>query len=434
MKKNIRLFILILFVVQLFLVGCNNSSKKKDATKDEPIELTWYFPIAVGGSLTETIEQMAEDFHKDHPDIIVNPVYTGTYDETMTKVQTSIQGNTTPDLAILLGTELFTLQDMDVIVPLDDYLSESSNENDFYPAFMENSQSDGKTWSIPFQRSTVVLYYNKDAFKEAGLDPEQPPQNWEELREYSKKLVESGMNYGVEIPSTGYESTSTWMFQGLALQNGKNLMNEDGTEVYFDTPENVEALQFWLDLSKKDEIMPEGVIDWATSPTDFIQGNTAMLYHTTGNLTNIKDSVDFDFGVAFLPAKKQYGSPTGGGNFYIFKDIPEEKQDAAWKFIEWATTPEQAAEWSLVTGYVATSEAAYETSTLKEYAESFPEALVARDQLEYASAELSTHQNGRVVKILNDNIQSVLTGKATPEEALRKAQEEAEKVLAPYQE
>ena len=428
MKKSLKLMFVMMLIFGVILAGCSGSSKGSSGKKDGVVELTWYFPIAVGGPLTSIIEKLAEDFHKENPDIKIKPVYTGTYDETMTKVQTAIQGKTTPDLAVLLSTELFTLLDMDAVIPLDKYLDKAEGK-DFYPAFMENSQTGGKTWSLPFQRSTIVLYYNKDAFKQAGLDPEKPPANWAELEEYSKKLVESGTKYGIEIPSTGFQY---WMFQALALQSGKNLMNEDGNEVYFNTPENVDALKYWLDLSQKHKVMPTGVVDWATAPSDFIEGNTAMLYHTTGNLTNIKNSAKFDFGVSFLPANKNYGSPTGGGNFYIFKGIPKEKQDAAWKFIDWATSPERAAQWSMDTGYVATSKAAYETDVLKEYTESFPQAAVARDQLEYAAAELSTHSNGKIVKIINDNIQAALTGELSVEEALEKAQKEAEKVLAPY--
>ncbi|WP_456277054.1 ABC transporter substrate-binding protein [Bacillus sp. AK128] len=415
----------------------NNSTESVKEKEKEPLEITMYYPIAVGGPLTEIVEKMAADFHKENPDIIVKPVYTGSYQDTMVKTQTAVQSKTPPDLAVLLSTELFTLKDMDAIISLDDYIAQDGGEeyvDSFYPGFMENAQTEGSTWGIPFQRSTIVLYYNKDAFKEAGLDPNSPPKNWEELVEYSKKLtkVENGQTtqYGVEIPTSGFPY---WLFQAFALQNGKNLMSSDGKEVYFDTKENVEALQLWLDLAKKHKVMPEGVIDWATVPSNFLEGKTAMMYHTTGNLTNVKTNASFDFGVAYLPAGgKDHGTPTGGGNFYLFKDTEKEKQEAAWKFIKWATQPEQAAQWSIDTGYIAVSPAAYETAAMKEYVESFPQAAVARDQLKYAQAELSTHNNGQVSKVFNDQLQAVVTGTATPAEALKKAQEQAEELLAPF--
>jgi len=439
MRKAVKGLVSVLLGAAL-ITGCSSgntptSSGQTGAASGTPAggktELTFFYPVAVGGPLTKIVDGMAEEFNKENPEITVKPVYTGSYQDTTTKIQAAVQGKTPPDVAVMLSTELYTMLDMDAIIPLDDFIAkDGGNEfvSDFYPAFMANSQVDGKTYSIPFQRSTIVLYYNKEAFKEVGLDPEKPPQNWDELVEYAAKLKKDG-RWGVEIPTSGFAS---WMFQSFALQNGKNLMSEDGKKAYFDTPENVEALQLWVDLAKKHKVMPEGVIEWATVPSDFLEGKTAMMYHTTGNLTNVKNNAKFDFGVAFLPAKKEYASPTGGGNFYMFKGTDEAKQEAAWKFITFMTQPERAAQWSMDTGYVATRKSAYETDRMKKYVEEFKAATVARDQLEYAHAELSTHNNGRVTKALNDSLQSAITGQSDPAAALKKAQEEADKALAPF--
>jgi sn-glycerol 3-phosphate transport system substrate-binding protein len=133
-----------------------------------------------------------------------------------------------------------------------------------------------------------------------------------------------------------------------------------------------------------------------------------------------------------LPAKEQRGSPTGGGNFYVFKSASPEQQKAAVKFIRWATAPERAAEWSIKTGYVAVTPAAYETETMKAYVKDFPPALVARDQLKHAVAELSVHDNGRIYKIVNDAVQAAVTGTQSPQEALESAQKQSERVLSRY--
>lgn len=411
--------------------GTDNSGEQAASTSGEKkTELTFYYPIAVGGPLTATIEAMVDDFEAKYPDIDVTPVYTGSYADTAVKTQAGVQAKQPPDVAVLQSTELFSLLDMNAIIPLDDFIEKEEGDYlaDFYPAFMANSQTGGHTYSIPFQRSTIVLYYNKDMFREAGLDPEKGPQTWEQMQEYAQKLTKDG-RYGLEIPVTGF---AYWMMQTFALQNGENLMTSDGKKVMLDTPENVEGLQYWVDLASKHKVMPEGATDWSTVPSDFLEGKTAMMYHTTGNLTNVRNNASFDFGVSFLPAKKQFGSPTGGGNFYIFKDISPEKQQAAWEFVKFMTEPELAAQWSMDTGYVAVRQSAYETERMKEYVQEFPAALVARDQLQYAAAELSTHNNGRVMKILSDYVQAALTGEMSPAEALKKAQEEAEQALAAY--
>lgn len=396
----------------------------KESSGNKEVELEFYFPVAVGGPITALIDKLAEDFMSENPNIKVKPIYGGSYQDTVTKVMTAVQGNNAPDMAVLLSTDLYSLLQMNALEDLTPRFSKEYFDG-FYEAFMGNTKSGDTVWSIPFQRSTIVLYYNKDAFKAAGLDPEKAPSNWNELRDYAEKLTTNDQ-WGIEIPSTGYQY---WMLQALSLQTGSNIMSNDGKEVYFNEPHVEEALQFYMDLGQKDKVMPQGIIEWATVPSDFISGKAAMMFHTTGNLTKVKNEAAFDFGVSFLPANKQYGSPTGGGNLYVFKDIPEENKQAAVKFIEFLTQPERVAQWSIDTGYVGTTMAAYETDILKKYVEDFPPAKVARDQLEYAHSELSTYQNGEVTKIFNDNIQAALMGNMTAKEALEKSQNQATQIL-----
>ena len=154
-----------------------------------------------------------------------------------------------------------------------------------------------------------------------------------------------------------------------------------------------------------------------------------MMWTTTGNLTNVRSNAKFDFGVAMLPAGKKRGSPTGGGNFYISKKATPAQQEAAFKFAKWMTQPERAAQWGMDTGYVAVRPDAWETPEMKKYVQEVPAAAVARDQLKYSTAELSTHDNQRVTKALNDNLQAALTGTKKPAEALKDAQREASRIL-----
>lgn len=434
MKKFGFLFI----VFALVLSACNGGGDSKRASggkngesgKDGKVELQFYFPVAVGGPITKLIDQLASDFEKENENIDITPIYGGSYQDTMTKVATAVQGNNSPDIAVLLSTDLYTLLSMNAIEDLTPRFSKEYF-GDFYEAFLGNTKSGDTVWSVPFQRSTIVMYYNKDKFKEAGLDPEKAPANWNELREYAKKLTKAdGSQWGIEIPSTGYQY---WMLQALSLQSGENIMSNDGTKVMFNQPHVEESLQFYMDLGQKDKVMPKGTIEWATVPSDFISGKTAMMFHTTGNLTKVKNEAAFDFGVAFLPANKQFGSPTGGGNLYVFKDIPDANKEAAVKFIEFLTKPERVAQWSIDTGYVGTTKSSYETDVLKKYVSEFPAAAIARDQLEHADSELSTYQNGQVTKIFNDNIQAALLGNMTAKEALEKSQQQADGILKQFQ-
>jgi len=401
-----------------------------------PTEISFFFPVAVGGPIAKYIDDMSAGFTKENPSIKVTPIYAGSYQDTIVKALTAHKSGTPPVTSVLLSTDMFTLIDEDAIVPIDNFVKTADDKawlNSFYKAFMLNSQSGGKTWGVPFQRSTIVMYYNKEMFKEAGLDANKPPATWADMAEAAKKLTKKDASgkvtqWGVQIPSSGFPY---WLFQALAIQNGVVMANDPGNAVKFDDPKVIEALQYWVDLTKQ-TIHPPGIVEWGTTPKDFFEKKVAMMWTTTGNLTNVKTNAKFDFGVAMLPAKTQKGSPTGGGNFYIFKKSTPAQQEAAYKFIKWTTQPERAARWSVETGYVATSEAAYGTDTLRKYGRDFPPALVARDQLPFALAEFSTHDNQRVTKALNDGLQAALTGSKTPAQAMQDAQKEADRLLRSY--
>jgi sn-glycerol 3-phosphate transport system substrate-binding protein len=400
-------------------------------------DVTFYYPVAVGGPITRIIDDMVAGFQKENVDVAVKAVYAGTYQDTMTKALTAMKGGEPPHLAVLLSTDMFTLIDEKAIVPWDEVATGPDDKawiGSFYPGFMANSQAGDKTWGIPFQRSTIVMYWNKEAFKEAGLDPDRAPQNWDELVAFGKKLTkrDAGGNvtqWGVQIPTTGF---AYWLFQALATENAASLMNPAGNEVYLDKPEAVQALQYLVDLSGKEQVMAPGVLEWGTTPKDFFERKIAIMWTTTGNLTNVRDNAKFPFGVAMLPEKKRRGSPTGGGNFYLFDKTAPAERAAALRFVRWMTTPERAAEWGIKTGYVATRPDAWEMPAMKAYLADFPPAAVARDQLPFAVAEFSTHDNPRVVKALDDNLQAALTGSKTPEQALKDAQREADRLLRSY--
>lgn len=427
MKKTLAFILTLVMLVSIAAVSA----------MAEPLKLTMYFPVNVGGNVANLIDSMTAEFNAENPDIQVEAVYTGNYDDTVTAIQTAIQGGNAPDLFVSLATQRFTMASTKMAMPLDDLIAADPEGqafvDDFIDGFMLDSYVDGQTYSIPFQRSTMVMFYNKDAFNEVGLDPEAPPANWTEMVEYAQKLT-NDKRYGVGIALNS--GSAQWAFTGFSLENctnGFGLMNPNGKEVYFNTPENIEALQLWLDLQNKYNCMAPGIVQWTDLPTQFLAGEVAMIYHTTGNLTNIKNNATFDFGVCFMPAGRQYGAPTGGGNFYITNGISEERQQAAWKYIKFMCETERAAQWSIDTGYVATRNSCYETELLKDYYASFPQALVAYEQLQYAQPELTTYSAAEMWRILNDNIQAAVTGEMTAAEAMEAAQEQGDELLADYQ-
>ncbi len=399
-----------------------------------PVTIRFNYPIAVGGPITKIIDGYCADFARENPGLRVEPIYAGSYQDTLTKTLTALRGGDAPELACLLSVDIFTLIGENAILAWDDLPGvERPWLDGFYPGFLENSRTAGKTWGVPFQRSTVVLYWNKEAFREAGLNPETPPATWAEQVDFAQKLTRQDggqtARWGLQIPSSGFPY---WLFQGLTTQADVRLMNPEGNQTFFADPKVAEALQYWMDLSTRHRVHPAGIVEWGTTPRDFFERKTAMMWTTTGNLTNVRRNAPFPFGVAMLPAGRRRGSPTGGGNLYVMRSANPAQREAAVKFARFLTTPERAAQWGIDTGYVAVTPAAFDTPAMRAYVAEFPAAAVARDQLPHAVAELSTHENQRVTKALNDNLQAALTGRKPATPAMADAQAEAERILRPY--
>ncbi len=450
-SRRFLTFATVLLVIILVAAGCapkatptptpkpapTQPPAPKPTPTPKPVTIEVYYPVAVDAPIAKILQGYADKFHEQHPNITVKPVFSGGYGDVKTTIQTTVQGGGKPPaLAVMLAVDLYDLVNADLIVPLDDYLNAMPNKdaylNDFIPAFMENSYYDGKIWSIPFQRSVVTLYYNKDLFKEAGLEP---PNSWESWGKAAGKLTkregDKVVRWGLLYPS----GWPYWLFQPLAIGNGRNIVGDDPTAVYFDDPRVIEAVQFYIDLSKKYKAMPEGVqSNWGQAPGEFAKGSAAMIMHSSGSLAGILKQAKFDVGVMAVPGKKPgtFATVPGGGNLYILKGAPKEQQDAAWEFIKFLTQPEYVADFSINTGYIATRNAAYDTPAMKEHLKEVPQAAQIRDNLKYAGKEFSVQNLGEVRNIFHKYLQAAYNGEMSPAEAMKKAQEEADKALAPF--
>lgn len=402
-------------------------------TSAAPVELQFYYPVAVAGPITQIIDGYIAKFEQQNPNIKVTAVLSGGYPDTLTKIQTTIKGGgTPPDVAVLLSTDLYSLVDSNAVMPLDDLITAAGGAtftSDFYPAYLANSSYQNHIWSLPFQRSIPVLYYNKDMFTAAGLDPSKGPANYQEMVADAQKLTKAdGSTTGIEISSDGIPY---WLFQSFVIGNGSNVFTS-ANKTNFNTPEVAQALQDFMDLTGKYKVMPSGILAWANMPNDFVNGKTAMIWHSSGSLTNILKQAKFNVGVSYTVGEKGFGAPTGGGNMYILKGIPPDHVAAAWKFMQFMTSTDIQADWSINTGYVASRQSAYNTQAMKDNIAKVPQAAVAPAGLQYAGPELATHNNAQIQKFLGDAVQAALTGKSSPADALKAAQDQADQMLSQF--
>ena len=424
MRKLLGLVLLLLVLVSV-------------VSAQDPIVIDFYFPSATANDSEAIFNRYAEEFEAMHPNIDINVVYTGSYTDTRSTIQTEIQGGGAgPDVAVMLAIDLYSFAEDGYIIPVQSFIdSMESGEDyvgDFFPALLTNSvDEEGNVWSIPFQRSTPILYYNADLLAEAGFD--SAPTNNQEMLEIAQALTTDD-RWGLEVPVAG--TFPIWMFQSFAIAYGQNIVDDDPTQVYLNDPTVVEAVEFLRDLGTEYAVGPEGGSAWGDTPVDFISGNAAMIYHTTGNLTRILNDAEFEVGVGFLPSGPDgYGAPTGGGNLYVFDDgsKSQEELDAAWEWVMFLSSPEIQADWGATTGYIASNSSAWQTEPLASLTEEFPQYLVARDQLEVAGKEFSSYATITVQGIINNAVASILSGEVEDAQAaLDEAQAQIDSVLEAY--
>ena len=401
----------------------------------DPVTFQVFYPVAVDAPIAEILNGYVEDFQAEYPYITVEPVFSGGYGDVQTAIQTTIDGGGEPPaLAVMLATALYDLTNADYIAPLDGYVDAMENGDayiaDFLPVFLDNSYAYDQLWSIPFQRSATVMYYNMDMFAEAGLEA---PTNWENWAAAAQTLTTTDgdvTNWGLQYPS----GWPYWLFQPLAIGAGQNILTDD-CSVVFNNPAVIDAIQFYIDLSAEYGAMPAGVQGvWGTAPTDFSSGATAMIIHSSGSLKGIVEQAGFEVGLMGIPGKEDgaISAVPGGGNFYIMSGAPQEQQDAAWLFVEFITSPEYVADYSINTGYIASSFSSYDTEAMLAHTAEVPQALSARDALNFGGAELATQNLGAVRGISHDYLQRAYNGEMTADEAMTAAQAEADAALVDF--
>lgn len=399
-----------------------------------------FFPVPVQGTLSGEMQKSIEAFNASHPDIHVTASYTGNYDDTNLKTRAAIQAGHPPAVVIMSANFIREYVINNDTISLDPLIAKDGKTTaefmgQFWPALRINAMEGGHAYGVPFHNSTPLLYYSVDAFKEAGLDPDHPPVTWAEWEADAKKLtkVEGGKvtRYGMEMIST-YD-TLGWLVSGLAMSNGGQYYNQAyGGEVYYNTPSTIGALRFLNDMVHKDKSMPEGVIDPNAAGAAFFSGKAAMIVNSTGALGFIRANMKTPFRVAFIPRAMVNAAPIGGASLIIPRGNSPERQAAAWTLIKWLTTPEFSGSWSRFTGYFAPNMAAYDLPEMKDYLAKNPDAKVALDQLPYARPWFATYSTVAVRKAMEDQVQAMLSGKISPEDAAANAQKTADALLKPY--
>ncbi len=344
-------------------------------------EVHWWH--AMGGELGQKLEAIVADYNASQSDYVVVPTYKGTYPETMTAAIAAFRAGEQPAIVQVFevgtGTMMAAQGAVYPVYQLMADMGEPFDPASFLPSVVGYyTDTDGNLLSMPFNSSTPIMYYNKDVFEAAGLNPEQPPRTWEELEQFSRQIVDAGAApCGFTTSWISWihtENMSAWHNQPIGtLENG---FAGFGTELTLNNPV---VVSHWENLARWQD---EGLFQYGgagggdDAPPKFYSGECAIFFNSSaGRAGVVANATDFDVGYGMLPHYAEFqpqNSIIGGATLWVLQGLEEETYRGVADFFTYLSSPEVQAEWSQGTGYLPITQAAYDLSREQGFFEANP--------------------------------------------------------------
>lgn len=429
--KKMMIGVVFLFVCSLVLTACTNSENNDTSSDDSDDGKTkvqfWHSMSDDNG---DALEDIVDDFNEQSDDVEVEATYQGSYDDSMAKLRAVGDSDEAPALVQVYEIGTKYMSESDFITPMQDFVDEHDFDLDQLDENIVNYYTvDDELNSMPFNSSNAVMFYNKDMFEEAGLDPDDPPQTFSEMEDAAKKLTDDD-TYGFSFATIGW-----FMEELLANSEAPYLDNENGreddpTEAVINSEEGYEIFNWVNDMYEDDTFKNYGS-DWEDPRGPFFSEQLGMYLDSTANTAEVIKNSDFDVGTAFLPSPDgtdPHGLIIGGASTWMTNKVSEEEQEAAWEFVEYTTQADVQAQWAADTGYFPTNSDSYDEEELEDVYDEYPQYLTAVDQLEETT--VSPETAGPLTETLPEAREIVETALGEmydgedPKEALDKAAED----------
>jgi sn-glycerol 3-phosphate transport system substrate-binding protein len=398
---------------------------------------------AMGGTNGEAVGKMVEGFNTSQKEIAVEAIFQGTYDDALAKLKTALASNSAPALIQVYDIGVRFMVDSGEVVPMQEFVDkEKYDTSDFEQNVLAYYQLDEKLYGMPFNTSSSILYYNKDAFKAAGLDPNTPPKTFDEVTEFAKKLNKPDQQFGF------HQAIYGWLFEqymavsgGLYVDNG-NGRDAKATKAVYNDDKGKVILDWWKAGVSGGYFGNFGRVT-NDNAAAFDAGKSAMYVESTARMRGHINASQgkFELGTGFYPRPanppKDGGNIIGGASVYILKSRPPAEQQAAWEFVKYSTSAPVQAQWQADTGYYPVRKAAYNEPVSKEWVGKYPQFNTAVDQIR--AVPINRITQGAVFGVfpqarqrIESAIEEVLLGQAPSQDSLNKAAEEITSAIDKY--
>ncbi|MFV0529656.1 MAG: ABC transporter substrate-binding protein [Lachnospiraceae bacterium] len=429
MRKRLVAIILVLAMAAGLATGCGKAEEvQATKTTDGKIQIDFWY--SGGKTAVNVVADMADAFNASQDTYEIVTTTQADYTETYEKLQAGIAGKNAPDMALLDVDKSRNLSEKNLIADISDLIAADSDfeQDDYLDVFFEQGiDADGKIYAIPAYGTTQILYYNIAAFAEAGIDPASI-ETWQDLADAAQKMTKADGSF------IGWEPM--WGLGNLidaTLSNGGTLLSEDGTEVMIASDAWVEVWESFRTWIHDDKIMKvnsggQGWEYWYTTIDDVIANKAGGYTGSSG------DQADLDFDLVAAMEQPGFGdnpsAPTADAlQFVMLEGSSDEEKAGVYEFMKYFTTPENQAEWSMSTGYVAVRESTQDVAEFKAYAEENPQALVPLQQASHGTPSLADPTGGKIFDALTIAADKVELENVPAKEALEEAQQTAQAAL-----
>lgn len=333
------------------------------------------------------IDKIIANFEAANPDIDIQAEFIGNYNDIIAKLQAAIPARRAPDAVILEVTRYGLFANNGILTDLTPYFDADPLKDDLYDYAKNVGVIDGKNYIVPFNSSTPVLYFNKDIFTRAGLPEDTPLGTFDEIlgaaKTISGKLGADGIS-GIAAPG----QFARW---GLVMANDSELIDPMSGEILLDTPKTIEAYQWMASLVHAEKVAsPDGVTDEDAGRDAFLAGKVGIQMNSTGGYGSTRKALGDNLAVRPMPCNKACSVPIGGAGIGIMASSPKDVQDAAYKFVSYASSPEANAIWFAATGYLPINKKSADLPVAKEALATKPGIDVAIESLPNAHGRART--------------------------------------------
>lgn len=435
MKSKLLMGLALTVTLLVGVTGCasKNSSSSADSASslsqikiDKPVTIEFWH--AMTGATQKELQKLADDFHTKNPNITVKLVAQGDYTTLQQKLMAAAKAKTSPAMAQAYSNWMQDYVTSNLIEDLTPYYDDKKvgmdNKSDIVKSFLDDNTFNGKIYGVPFNKSTEVLFYNKDYLDKVGA---AVPTTWDELKDVAQKTTTT-IN-GKKVTGLGFENSVTGDFATYVKQAGGDYITTDG-KVKFNSAEGKKAMEFLTDMLITNKTARlAGEDNYMSTP--FGRGDVAMYIGSSAGVSFVSSAVkdSFKWSTAVLPKGVKAASPFQGTNAVIFKTANDQEKLASWEFAKFLASPDVTAEWAEKTGYVPVRQSALKSSEWTSYIEKNPAQKAAEEQYNSGFSDLHVAGYTKARTDISSVFNDVLLGKKSVSDGLSDAEKAAKQDL-----